>query len=141
MIKSNASSDTSEKPREHCPVEATLALIGGKYKTLILWNLTEGTLRFSELKKIVTAATPKMLTNQLRELEHDGLVSRKVYPVVPPKVEYSLTPLGRSIRPILESMYAWGADYLKSQGITPNCSMKPASAKSGRAARPCCCHG
>lgn len=119
----------------HCPVEATLALIGGKYKTLILWNLTEGTLRFSELKKIVTSATPKMLTHQLRELEQDGLITRKVYPVVPPKVEYSLTPLGRSIRPILESMYAWGADYLKRQGVLPNCAMNPANASH----RPCCC--
>lgn len=120
---------------QHCPVEATLALIGGKYKTLILWNLTDGTLRFSELKKIVTSATPKMLTHQLRELEQDGLITRKVYPVVPPKVEYSLTPLGQSIRPILESMYAWGADYLKRQGILPNCTMKPADASH----RPCCC--
>lgn len=119
----------------HCPVEATLALIGGKYKTLILWNLTEGTLRFSELKKIVTSATPKMLTHQLRELEQDGLITRKVYPVVPPKVEYSLTPLGQSIRPILESMYAWGADYLKRQGVLPNCAMKPTDASH----RPCCC--
>lgn len=120
---------------QHCPVEATLALIGGKYKTLILWNLTEGTLRFSELKKIVTSATPKMLTHQLRELEQDGLITRKVYPVVPPKVEYSLTPLGQSIRPILESMYAWGADYLKRQGVLPNCAMKPADASHS----PCCC--
>ena len=120
---------------QHCPVEATLALIGGKYKTLILWNLTDGTLRFSEFKKIVTSATPKMLTHQLRELEQDGLITRKVYPVVPPKVEYSLTPLGQSIRPILESMYAWGADYLKRQGILPNCAMKPADASH----RPCCC--
>ena len=119
---------------QHCPVEATLALIGGKYKTLILWNLTDGTLRFSELKKIVTSATPKMLTHQLRELEQDGLITRKVYPVVPPKVEYSLTPLGQSIRPILESMYAWGADYLKRQGVLPNCAMKPADTSH----RPCC---
>ncbi len=132
--------ELTEKSPVHCPVEATLALIGGKYKTLILWNLTEGTLRFSELRKIVTAATPKMLTHQLRELEQDGLVARKVYPVVPPKVEYSLTPLGQSIRPILESMYAWGADYLKSQGVTPNCAMRPAE-KTAAAPRPCCCHG
>ena len=74
-----------------------------------------------------------MLTHQLRELEQDGLITRKVYPVVPPKVEYSLTPLGQSIRPILESMYAWGADYLKHQGITPNCAMKPLGSS-----HPCC---
>ena len=131
--------EAKEKFQVHCPVEATLALIGGKYKTLILWNLTEGTLRFCELRKIVTAATPKMLTHQLRELEQDGLINRKVYPVVPPKVEYSLTPLGQSIRPILESMYAWGADYLKSQGVTPNCAMRPAK-KANASLRPCC-HG
>ena len=83
----------------HCPVEATLGLIGGKYKALILWRLTDGTLRFSELQRIVTAATPKTLTTQLRELERDGLVARRVYAVVPPKVEYSLTERGRSIRP------------------------------------------
>ena len=82
----------------HCPVEATLGLIGGKYKALILWRLTDGTLRFSELQRIVTAATPKTLTTQLRELERDGLVARRVYAVVPPKVEYSLTERGRSIR-------------------------------------------
>ena len=126
--------ETPNAEAQHCPVEATLALIGGKYKTLILWNLTEGTLRFSELKKIVTSATPKMLTHQLRELEQDGLITRKVYPVVPPKVEYSLTPLGQSIRPILESMYTWGADYLKSQGVTPNCGMKPSDTPHS-----CCC--
>ena len=85
----------------HCPVEATLGLIGGKYKALILWRLTDGTLRFSELQRIVTAATPKTLTTQLRELERDGLVARRVYAVVPPKVEYSLTERGRSIRPVL----------------------------------------
>ncbi len=132
--------ETPDATAVHCPVEATIALIGGKYKTLILWHLTEGTLRFSELKKIVTAATPKMLTHQLRELEQDGLIARKVYPVVPPKVEYSLTPLGQSIRPILESMYAWGTDYLARRGLTPNCSMTPA-AEAADAPRPCCCHG
>ncbi len=132
--------EATAAPGVNCPVEATLALIGGKYKTLILWHLTEGTLRFSELKKIVTAATPKMLTHQLRELEQDGLIARKVYPVVPPKVEYSLTPLGQSIRPILESMYAWGTDYLARRGLTPNCSMTPA-AENADAPRPCCCHG
>ena len=108
----------------HCPVEATLSLIGGKYKTLILWNLIGKTLRFSELRRLIPSATPKMLTQQLRELEDAGLLIRKVYAVVPPKVEYSLTPLGTSLRPILESMYEWGSEYLLNQGMKPCCSMK-----------------
>lgn len=107
----------------HCPVEATLGLIGGKHKALILWKLTGTTLRFSELRRAVPQATPKMLTQQLRELERDGLVQREVFPVIPPKVEYSLSERGRSIRPILESMYAWGTGYLRGQGLEPNCSM------------------
>lgn len=119
----------AEKPccsnKTHCPVEATINLIGGKYKALILWRLTSDTLRFSELRREVPAATAKMLTQQLRELESDGLVQRKVYPVVPPKVEYSLTDFGESLRPILESMYAWGTGYLQGMGLEPNCTMTP----------------
>lgn len=99
-----------------CPVEATLELIGGKYKLLVLWHLSDGTLRFSELQKRITKATPKMLTQQLRDLERDGLIDRKVYPVVPPKVEYSLTELGRSFIPILSLLCDWGTDYLSNQG-------------------------
>lgn len=109
----------------HCPVDATITLIGGKYKSLILWNLTHKTLRFSELRREVPAATPKMLTQQLRELEADGLVAREVFPVVPPKVEYSLTELGKSIRPVLEAMYGWGTGYLRGLGLEANCSMAP----------------
>ena len=109
----------------HCPVEATLGLVGGKYKALILWKLMAGALRFSELRRAVPGATPKMLTQQLRELEADGLVHRKVYPVIPPRVEYSLTPFGLSIRPVLESMYTWGTGYLKHRGLKANCTMQP----------------
>lgn len=109
----------------NCPVEATIGLIGGKYKALIVWKLTADTLRFSQLRREVPAATAKMLTQQLRELEKDGLVRRDVYPVVPPKVEYSLTELGLSLRPILESMYDWGTGYLRGKGLAPNCSMTP----------------
>ena len=97
-----------------CPIEATLALIGGKYKTLILWHLKDTILRFNELKKLIPKATPKMLTQQLRELESDGLIIRVVYPVVPPKVEYSLSDFGKSIIPILDSMCDWGSDYLEN---------------------------
>lgn len=107
----------------NCPVDTTIEMIGGKYKSLILWHLIDGTLRFGELRKLIPQATPKMLTQQLRELESDGLVIRTVYPVVPPKVEYSLTGLGRSIQPILSLMYDWGAGYLKGKGVEASCSM------------------
>lgn len=120
--------DKLELPERHCPVEATIALIGGKHKSLILWKLMGGTLRFSQLRKEVPCATPKMLTQQLRELEADGLVRREIFPVIPPKVEYSLTPFGKSIRPVLEAMYAWGSGYLHTQGLEVNCSMEPLSA-------------
>ncbi len=112
-----------EKTGVICPVSATLRLIGGKYKTLILWHLMDRVLRFSELRALVPEATPKMLTQQLRELEADKLVNRKVYPVVPPKVEYSLTEKGKSLRHILESMYVWGTERLKEEGLEPNCTM------------------
>nr|WP_294913364.1 helix-turn-helix domain-containing protein [uncultured Gilliamella sp.] len=112
------------QPITSCPVDATINMIGGKYKSLILWKLmTETTLRFSQLQKEIPTATPKMLTQQLRELEANGLIHRHVYPVVPPKVEYSLTNFGKSIRPVLESMYVWGSDYLNNQGLQVNCSM------------------
>ena len=115
--------------KENCPVAATLELIGGKYKALILWNLAEKKLRFSELKKEIQGATPKMLTQQLRELEASNLIHREVFAVVPPKVEYSLTELGRSLMPILVSMRDWGSSYLRKKSIEPNCCMmakKPA---------------
>ena len=105
-----------------CPVETTLGLIGGKYKALILWHLSAGTLRFNQLQKAVTA-TPRMLTLQLRELESDGLVSRTVYPEVPPRVEYAMTDLGRSLMPILTAIRDWGTEYLRGKDIEPNCFM------------------
>ncbi len=106
-----------------CPVEATLDLIGGKYKSLILWYLSESKLRFSELKKQISGATAKMLTQQLRELESSNLIHREVYPIIPPKVEYSLTELGRSLLPILIAMRDWGADYLRSHNVETTCFM------------------
>ena len=111
------------KTNDRCPVEATLELIGGKYKALILWHLSEKELRFSELKKHLSTATPKMLTQQLRELEAQRLVHREVYPVIPPKVEYSLTSLGRSLMPVLAAMRDWGAVYLRSKDVEPKCFM------------------
>ena len=109
----------------NCPVDATIRLIGGKYKSLILWRLTSGALRHGELQRVIPQATPKMLTQQLRELESDNLISRKVYPVVPPKVEYSLTELGKSLMPILVAMYNWGAGYMRDNGKEIDCSMTP----------------
>ena len=108
--------------RSICPVETTLSLIGGKYKALILWHLSAGTLRFSQLQKAVTA-TPRMLTLQLRELENDGLILRTVYPEVPPRVEYAMTDLGRSLMPILTAIRDWGTEYLRGKDIEPNCFM------------------
>lgn len=108
---------------DNCPVSATLHLIGGKYKGLLLWHLTNRTLRFNELHRLVPEATPKMLTQQLREMENDGLIHREVYPVVPPKVEYSLTEQGRSLFPILQAMYVWGSELMRREGRTPGCSM------------------
>lgn len=107
----------------NCPVETTLDLIGGKYKALILWRLSQGKMRFSELKKVIDNATPKMLTQQLRELEAQNLIHREVYPIVPPKVEYSLTELGKSLMPVLTAMRDWGAEYLNSKNIEANCFM------------------
>lgn len=108
---------------EHCPVAETLELIGGKYKALILWHLSANACRFSELRKQIPRATAKMLTQQLRELEADQLIRRKVFPVIPPHVEYSLTELGKSLLPILTSMRDWGATYLSSKNLQSNCIM------------------
>ena len=107
----------------YCPVSATLDLIGGKYKALILWHLAENKLRFSQLNKLIPKATAKMLTQQLREMETQNLIHRTVYPVVPPKVEYSLTDLGRSLMPVLIAMRDWGSEYLHKKNITSNCIM------------------
>lgn len=94
-----------------CPVETTLSLIGSKWKVLILRDLLAGTKRFGELKKSIGHVSQKVLTNQLREMESQGLVNRKVYAEVPPRVEYSLTKLGLSLKPILDAMWNWGEEY------------------------------
>ena len=95
-----------------CTVSVTLDIIGGKWKSLILWQLSFKTLRFSQLQRRLSNVTQKMLTQQLRELERDGLIHRKVYAEVPPRVEYSLTKMGQSVVPILQLMFQWGKDYL-----------------------------
>lgn len=94
----------------HCPVEAALDLIGGKWKAVLLFRIIEKTRRFNELRRIVPKLTARMLTLQLRELEADGLVTRTIYPQVPPKVEYSPTQLGRSFRPVLEALIRWSVE-------------------------------
>lgn len=99
-----------------CPVETTLTLIGDKWKVLILRDLMPGTKRFGELKKSIGNVSQKVLTAQLRAMEENGFVHRQVYAGVPPRVEYSLTDLGRSLKPILDSMWAWGEGYQKQQG-------------------------
>ena len=98
-----------------CPVEVTIQLIGGKYKAVILWHLIDKTLRYNEIHKLMPKATDKMLAQQLRELEKDGLINRTVYPVVPPKTEYSLTPFGKTLTPILDEMCKWGETYLEKK--------------------------
>ena len=99
-----------------CPVELTLSTLQGKWKVLILWHLRDATLRYSELKRRLRTVTHKMLSQQLRELEADGLVHREVYPVVPPKTEYSLTEEGRTLVPVLKQMQQWG---LRHKHATP----------------------
>ena len=98
-----------------CPVETTLILIGDKWKVLILRDLLQGTRRFGELKKSIGSVSQKVLTAKLRDMEENGLVHREVYAEVPPKVEYSLTELGQSLRPILDAMWKWGEEYKKEQ--------------------------
>lgn len=97
-----------------CSMELTLDLIGGKWKALILWHLGQNTLRFSELKKTLPKITQKMLTQQLRELEASGLIKRFIYTQIPPKVEYSLTPNGQSLLPILDTLCQWGQNYAQT---------------------------
>lgn len=105
-----------EKQLPACPVETTLTLIGDKWKVLILRDLLSGTKRFGELKRSIGSVSQKVLTAQLRAMEASGLVSRKVYPEVPPRVEYTLTETGYSLRPILDAMWDWGEQY-KAQNV------------------------
>ena len=95
-----------------CPVEATLDLIDGKWKAVILYHLVNDTVRFNELRRRLSRITQRMLTRQLRELEADGLIHREIYAEVPPRVEYSLTTLGRSLEPVVRALWTWGNQYL-----------------------------
>ncbi len=96
----------------HCPVEAAMDVIGGKYKAQIVYELMQGTKRYSEIQKALPQATPRMLSKQLKELEEDGVINRVLYPVVPPKTEYSLTEMGQTLVPIVDALCKWGDSYL-----------------------------
>ena len=99
-----------------CPVETTLMLIGDKWKVLILRDVMNGTMRFGELKKSIGTVSQKVLTAQLRDMEEKGLLTRKIYAEVPPRVEYTLTETGYSLKPVLDAMWAWGAEYKAKNG-------------------------
>jgi DNA-binding HxlR family transcriptional regulator len=106
--------------RLSCAVETTLRVIGGRWKVLILRELFGGVKRFGELHRALSGITQKMLTQQLREMEQDGLIHRHIYLQVPPKVEYSLTPLGETLKPILDAMHEWGVRYHSEQPSSNN---------------------
>jgi DNA-binding HxlR family transcriptional regulator len=103
---------------EDCPVRAALDVIGGKWKPVILYHLLTGPKRHGELRRLLADATQKMLTQQLRELERDGIIARKVYPELPPRVEYGFTPHGRTLRPVIRELCKWGEAFpAKSRGL------------------------
>ena len=97
----------------NCPVDATISKIGGKYKAVILYHLKSEILRYNQIKRKIPRITDKMLAQHLRELENDGLINRKVYAVIPPKTEYSLTELGESLIPVLDAMCSWGQQFMQ----------------------------
>ena len=102
----------------HCPVEAAMDVIGGKYKAQIVYELMQGTKRYSEIQKALPQATPRMLSKQLKELEEDGVINRVLYPVVPPKMEYSLTEMGQTLVPIVDALCKWGNNYFTLAGVS-----------------------
>ena len=99
-----------------CPMFTAQSLIGGKWKVFLLWTLHNGPKRFSEIRRVLPEVTQSMLTNTLRELEKDGIIHREVYPQVPPKVEYSLMPIGEQLIPVLKLLLDWGTDYMEQMG-------------------------
>lgn len=117
--------------QQACPAETAISLLGSKWKLLILRELFKGMRRFGELSRSVPGISQKMLTQQLRQMEEDGLVSRKIYPEVPPRVEYSLTDIALSLKPVLDAMHKWGTKYVMLYGKT---AAKAAGAVKGTAA-------
>ena len=101
----------------HCAVEAAMDVVGGKYKAQIVYELMQGTKRYNEIQRALPQATPRMLSKQLKELETDGVISRTLYPVVPPKTEYSLTELGQTLAPIVDALCRWGERYFALAGV------------------------
>lgn len=131
------------KEREYdCLMDMAVHFIGGRYKAVILWRLSFGTLRCSQLQRLIPKATPKVLTGQLRDLEADGLIARTVYPEVPVRVEYSLTEFGRTLAPILDAMCEWGKVYLQKTGQEgaedgDDCADRATCAAADAAGGPC----
>ncbi len=120
--RKNGENATSwEKKEIHCPLEMAVTVIGGKYKVRILYQLMGRTLRFNELQKIMSTVTPRMLSRQLQELEQDGIIHRKLYPVVPPRTEYSLTERGQSLSRVIIEMYEWGRSMFDVYGLENPC--------------------
>ncbi|MCU0514960.1 MAG: helix-turn-helix transcriptional regulator [Anaerolineae bacterium] len=120
-------------PDHQCPVERTIHILDGKWKPLILFYLLQATRRFSDLQRLIPAVTRRMLTQHLRELEADGIVHREVYRQVPPRVEYSLTDLGRTLEPILLLMLDWGEQHARHTGAAP---LRPRTARPPEAELP-----
>ena len=113
MIKRGGSAVMTKEELPECPVATAVSLIGGKWKLLIIRNLRERPWRFNELRRDLEGISQKVLTDSLRAMEEDGIITRTVYPEVPPRVEYALTPLGESMKPILDAMAQWGMEYKK----------------------------
>lgn len=113
-IGDNQVEKRSHSDKDFCPVQAALGIFSGKWKMLLLWNLRHEAKRFGELGRAITGITPAMLSNHLRELEEDGIVERKTWAEVPPRVEYMLTPIGRSLIPVIAAMENWSIEYLKT---------------------------
>lgn len=119
-------SKRTEDVSERCPMRTAIAVLAGKWKPLIVFYLRDGTKRFSEIRRLIPEASQQVLTQQLRELEEDGIVTRTVYPVVPPKVEYALSPLGDRLGPIVDLLAHWGDDVLAAMaGASPSRSFPP----------------
>ena len=117
----------------NCPVEAALDIISGKWKSIILFRVLEETRRFNELRRLLPKVTQRMLTNQLRELERDGLIERKIYPQVPPKVEYSISELGRTLEPVLRELKRWAEEQMPARIATAGTASAAPRPATGRA--------
>ncbi|HZD26696.1 MAG TPA: helix-turn-helix domain-containing protein [Alphaproteobacteria bacterium] len=114
----------AQRKTYRCPIEVTLGVIGGKWKPVILWRLGQRTYRFAELRRAIPGITERVLTQQLRQLEADGIVGRRVHASVPPKVEYSLTPYGESLQPAMTAICNWGVGHMEKIGVKPSPALR-----------------